>query len=154
MPVVFLFGRGAGPGFAGRPAAERTERTGDSMATWGIRGAIDVASNDRTEILEATRQLLERIVAENRLRGEEIVSVLFSTTADLDAAPPAEAARGMGWVQTPLLCVQEMAVRGGLPRCIRVLIHVAGDRPAGRIRHVYLGGARSLRPDWASEATR
>jgi len=122
------------------------------MPTWGIRGAIDVSTNDRRDILEATRRLLDRIVAENRLPEEEIVSVLFSVTADLDAAPPAEAARGIGWVETPLFCVQEMAVRGGLPRCIRVLIHVDGARPSGGVRHIYLGGAQSLRPDWAAEA--
>ena len=122
------------------------------MGCYGIRGAIDVPSNRAEEILTATRSLLERMTAENAIRVEAIASVIFSATADLDAVAPAKAARELGWTQTPLFCVQEMSVSGALPRCIRVLMHVNGDRTHDEVRHVYLGAARSLRPDWAEEA--
>ena len=122
------------------------------MGCYGVRGAIDVPSNQAEEILNATRALLEQMTAENAIRVEAIASVIFSATADLDAVAPAKAARELGWTQTPLFCVQEMTVRGALPRCIRVLMHVNGDRTTGGVRHVYLGAARSLRPDWSEEA--
>jgi len=122
------------------------------MSCFGIRGAVDVPHNRAEEILGATRDLLERIVIENALRVEDIVSVVFSVTADLDAVAPARAARDLGWTNTPLFCVQEMNVSGGMARCIRVLMHVNGHRSAEEIQHVYLGEARSLRPDWAKGA--
>ena len=117
------------------------------MTCRGIRGAISVDTNSAEAIIAATRELLECIVAANDLSAEEIASVIFSTTADLDAAYPARAAREMGWADTPLLCVQEMAVVGSLARCIRVLVHWNTDCSPEQIRHVYLGEARALRPD-------
>jgi chorismate mutase len=47
------------------------------------------------------------------------------------------------------LSVEDVA--RSLPRCIRVLVHWNTDLPPERIRHVYLGRARALRPDWARE---
>jgi chorismate mutase len=117
------------------------------MVCRGIRGAITVESNDEQAILKAARELLESIVAANGVAVEDVVSVLFSVTPDLDAVNPARAAREMGWSHTPLLSVQEMAVGNGLPRCIRVLIHWNTDRSPEQVRHIYLGEARILRPD-------
>ena len=117
------------------------------MTCRGIRGAISVDTNSAEAIIAATRELLERIVAANDLSVEEVASVIFSTTADLDAAYPARAAREMGWADTPLLCVQEMAVVGSLARCVRVLVHWNTDCSLEQIQHVYLGEARALRPD-------
>jgi len=119
------------------------------MTCRGIRGAISVKAN--TAIVSATRELLERIVAANPLQVEEIASVIFTATPDLSAAYPACAAREMGWVNVPLLCMQEMAVAGSLSRCIRVLVHWNTDLPASQIRHVYLGAAQTLRPDLMEE---
>ena len=117
------------------------------MKCRGIRGAITVETNTENAILSATRTLLEQIVAANELIIGDIASVTFTATADLDAVYPAVAAREMGWTHTPLLCMQELAVRGSLPRCIRVLIHWNTERAPDEIRHVYLGEARKLRPD-------
>ena len=121
------------------------------MTVRGIRGATSVDVNDAEPIVAATRELLERIVAANGLATEDVASVIFTATSDLDAAYPARAAREMGWVHVPLLCMQEMAVVGSLPRCIRVLVLWNTDRPAGQIRHVYLRRARALRPDLVEE---
>jgi chorismate mutase len=121
------------------------------MTVRGIRGATSVDVNDAEPIIAATRELLERIVAANGLATEDVASVIFTATSDLDAAYPARAAREMGWVHVPLLCMQEMAVVGSLPRCIRVLVLWNTDRPAGQIRHVYLRRARALRPDLVKE---
>ena len=112
----------------------------------GIRGATTAHANTREAILEATRDMLERIIAANDLRAEDIGSVIFSTTPDLNAEFPAVAARNMGFSAVPLLCAREVPVPGALPRVIRVLMHYhAPDNHVSR--HVYLGEARALRQD-------
>lgn len=121
------------------------------MTCRGIRGAICAKANEVDAILTATHQLLSHIVAHNELSADDVASVIFTATPDLDAACPARAARRMGWTNVPLLCVQEMAVEGTLPHCIRVLIHWNTDHPPDQIRHVYLGQARALRPDLVEE---
>ncbi|MBN1978066.1 MAG: chorismate mutase [Anaerolineae bacterium] len=120
------------------------------MTCRGIRGAVCVETNDAAAIVAATREMLEHIVADNDLAVEDIACVIFTATPDLDTAYPARAAREMGWMTTPLLCEQEMAVKSGLPHCIRVLLLWNTDLPADRVRHVYLGKARALRPDLAN----
>lgn len=122
----------------------------------GIRGATSVEANTPEAILAATRELLERIVAANDLQVEEVASVIFTATPDLDAVYPARAARELGWQHTPLLCMQELDVAGSLSRCVRVLVHWNTDRGPAQVRHVYLGAARALRPDLvaAEEGTR
>lgn len=86
----------------------------------------------------------------NGVRPQDIASAVFTVTEDLDAAFPAVAARGLsGWKDVPLLCVREIPVPGSLGHCIRILIHWNTDRPQAEIRHVFLRGARHLRPEWA-----
>jgi chorismate mutase len=120
------------------------------MPIRGIRGAITVANNEPTEILTATRQLLEAIQSCNpELQPEDIASIFFTVTKDLNAVYPAKAARDMGWIEVPMLCACEIPVPNGLPKCIRVLIHWNTDIPQRDVQHAYLGEAVSLRPDWA-----
>jgi len=121
------------------------------MGWCGIRGATSVERNDETEILDATRRLLDEMRSENDIPIDRIVSVIFTVTPDLDAAYPARAAREIGWDQTPLLCMSDMTVPGSLPRCIRVLMHAQLDCSIGEIRHVYHGKAVALRPDLQRE---
>ena len=121
------------------------------MSCRGIRGAITVNENRQELILAAVHELLARIVEANELDVGDVASVIFTATPDLDAVPPAHAAREMGWTGVPLLCMQEMAVAGALPCCIRVLIHWNTERSQDQIRHIYLGGARALRPDLSGD---
>lgn len=118
------------------------------MPVRGVRGAIDV-SDDRSEsILAATKELLSAILEANpTLHSEDLASGIFTTTEDLSAAYPAQAAREMGWNAVPMICSREIPVPGGLARCIRVLLQWNTDLPQQAIRHVYLGAAASLRPD-------
>jgi chorismate mutase len=121
--------------------------------TWGcrgVRGATTAEANTRDAILDATREMLEQIVAANDLRVEDIASAIFSTTPDLTAEFPAVAARQIGWLDTALMCTHEMAVPGSLERCIRVLIHWNTTRQPGEIVHVYVRGAQRLRPERAA----
>ena len=114
-----------------------------------IRGATQVDADDATQILGRTRELLAAILAENALTSDAVVDVIFTATRDLRSRTPAEAARALGWTDVPLLCVQEMDVDHALPRCIRVLMHVQTDTARTGLTHVYLHGARALRPDLA-----
>jgi chorismate mutase len=121
------------------------------MPVRGIRGATSAQSDTRAEILEITRELVGEILRLNQIVDfDEIVSVLFTTTPDLTAAFPAEAAREMGMNLVPLLCASEIAVPGRLARCVRVLIHLNTEKPAREMVHVYLREAKSLRPDMQS----
>ena len=114
----------------------------------GIRGATTVLRNDAGEILEATRELLQAIIDENRLATEDIASAIFTVTPDLNAEFPATAAREMlGWQSVPLLCATEINVPGSLKKCIRVLLHVNTEHSQQGLRHVYLRRATQLRTD-------
>lgn len=112
-----------------------------------IRGAITVENNDAAEILAATEKMLKKIIEENDLKTEDMVSMLFSLTPDLNAVFPARAARNMGIVNVPLMCMSEIPIDGALKKCVRVLLHINSDKTLDEINHVYLGGAVVLRPD-------
>lgn len=106
----------------------------------------------KAEVLDATRELLETLLAKNDLteRHDDIVSAVFTTTPDLASCFPAEAARELGMSQVPLLCATEIGVAGAMPRCIRVLLHVNTTRTQAEMTHVYLRDAKKLRPDMTS----
>ncbi len=113
----------------------------------GIRGATQIEANTVAAIEEGVAELCRAITEMNRLEPEEIVWAIFTVTHDLDADFPARAARVRGgWAAVPMICSREIPVPGSLPRVIRVLIHVDSGTPQDA-RHVYLRGARALRPD-------
>ncbi len=118
------------------------------MSIRGIRGAIDVPTDEAEVVLQATRWLLDAIMEANpRLHPDDLASVLFTTTPDLHSVHPAKAARQMGWNNVPLLCFQEMLVEDSLQRVVRVLAHWNTELPQAAIQHVYLGEAAQLRSD-------
>lgn len=121
------------------------------MPVRGLRGAINCDENTPPSILAATRELLQEIIRANDLTDfDEIVSAIFTTSPDLNAAFPAEAARELGMHRVPLLCGTEIAVPTGMPRCIRILLHVNTDKRQNEMVHVYLRDAKRLRPDMQS----
>jgi chorismate mutase len=122
------------------------------MLARGIRGAITADSNTKEEIIEKTKELLITLKRENDFKIEDIVSVFFSATLDLNAAFPARAARELGWDRVPLFDMQEIEVPGSLPRCIRILIQINCSKNQTEIKHCYLRGAETLRKDLAKEA--
>lgn len=109
-----------------------------------IRGAVEVDADTAEAIGRAVDALCAELTRANALDPGEIVSAFFTLTPDLHAAFPALAARKQGWGDVPMICAQEIDVPGALPRVCRVLLHVRRDAPG---THVYLGGARKLRPD-------
>lgn len=117
------------------------------MLTRGVRGATTVEANTPEAILEATKELLAAMLKVNEIDVEYVASAIFTATPDLNAEFPALAAREMGWTGVALLCGHEMNKPGSLPMCLRILLHVNTEKPAREIKHVYLRGARVLRPD-------
>lgn len=116
--------------------------------TRAIRGATTVSENTVAAIHDAVSELLDAIETQNQLDPEEIVSVIFSVTPDLDAIFPAAIARERpNWNHVPLLDVQQMQVQDSLKLCIRVLIQVNTPKPQAEIYHSYLRKAQNLRPD-------
>jgi chorismate mutase len=114
----------------------------------GIRGATTAAANTAEDILEATEELVKVLIHLNDLEPDDIASAIFTTTPDLTAWFPALAAREFGWTEVPMICTHEMAVPGSLQKAVRVLVHINTTKRASEIRHVYLKGARQLRPEW------
>jgi len=122
------------------------------MLTRGVRGAITVKANTREAILEATAELLQAMAEANGINSEDVASAFFTSSPDLNAEFPALAARQMGWTDVALLCGHEMQVPGSLSMCLRILLHVNTEKKASEIVHVYLHGARVLRPDFESRS--
>ena len=115
-----------------------------------IRGAVIVKENSIKEIKNSTVKLLKEIFAQNSLDKEKIINIIFTVTDDLDSLNPATVTRKELKIDfVPMLCIQEMKVRDGLPRCIRVMIQVCSNLNKDQIKHVYLGEAANLRPDLA-----
>ncbi len=114
----------------------------------GIRGATTASANTVEAMREAVMELLDAIETRNQFDFEEVVSVVFTATPDLDAIFPAAIARERsGWDNIPLLDIQQMYVKGSLERCIRVLIYVNTLKPQEAMIHPYLRKAQNLRPD-------
>ncbi|MDR0597028.1 MAG: chorismate mutase [Treponema sp.] len=113
---------------------------------FALRGAVQ-CKNDPEDITEQVGRLYDELLAQNNLAEPDIVSILFSVTADLDALNPAAGLRKSGRAgEASLFVLQEAAARGGLERTVRALIHCYLDEGA-RLRHVYRNGAEVLRPD-------
>jgi chorismate mutase len=118
------------------------------MAVRGIRGAISVPVDSPEEIVSATTELLNEILRLNKISHfDDIASIFFTTTPDLVATFPAEAARAIGMSHVPLLCASEIGVENRMPRCVRVLLHINTEQSQREMVHVYLREAKRLRPD-------
>ena len=117
------------------------------MRIWAIRGAVTLESDTRVQVQEKTQRLVKEMLARNDVAHEDIVSIVFTATEDVSAEFPATAARALGLGDVPLLCARELTIDGGMPLCVRIMMHVYTDRGRGELHHVYLDGARSLRDD-------
>ncbi|AIR97572.1 chorismate mutase [Streptomyces glaucescens] len=119
------------------------------MAVRAVRGAVQLERDDAEHMDAQVAALLTAILERNGLTAEDLISIWFTATPDLHSDFPAAAARGLGIVDVPLICAQELDVEGAMPRVVRVLAHIESDRPRTGIHHVYLGAAAALRKDIA-----
>ena len=112
-----------------------------------LRGATTSKHNSVESITSAVEELLAELVSRNNLIPDQIISVTFSVTKDLDACFPASIARRkIGWEKIALLDCQQMFVKDDLSKCIRLLAYVS--LPNEQMpQNPYLGKAKNLRPD-------
>ncbi|HZU74698.1 MAG TPA: chorismate mutase [Acidimicrobiales bacterium] len=118
-----------------------------SPSVRGIRGATTIDADTAEQVSARVQELVTEMLERNNLAAEDLVSVILTATEDVTSMYPATAARGLGLDDVPLLGAREISVEGGLPRCVRVLIHAETDLSREKVRHVYLHGARVLRDD-------
>jgi chorismate mutase len=115
------------------------------MKCRGIRGATTVDANNKECIYASTKALLREMIKANDVNQDDMASIIFTATDDLNAAFPAKAAREMGFVNIPLLCSREINVPNSLQSCLRVLILFNTKKKPDDIKHIYLKGAADLR---------
>jgi chorismate mutase len=119
------------------------------MSIRGIRGAIQLDTDERSHLIKSTAELLTKILHDNNVNESQLISILFTATPDVRSEFPALAARELGLGDVPLMCFVEMDVAGAMQRVIRVLVNAELDIPRSEIQHVYLRGATALRLDLA-----
>ena len=120
----------------------------------GIKGATTTKGTSARDVLDATEELLSKLIQVNNIEQDDVASVQFSTSPDLVAEFPAVAARErLGWNDVPLMCNHEMARPEALTRCIRILILWNTSKVQSEIIHVYLHDAAKLRPDLSNSNT-
>ncbi len=112
-----------------------------------LRGATTLYRYEREHVIERTAEMVLTLLERGGLTEDDLVSMVFTATADVTSVFPAEAAREVGITHVPLLCDLEIDVAGAIPRCVRVLVHAHTSRARDDLRHVYLHGARQLRTD-------
>ena len=118
-----------------------------ALTVSGLRGATTVEADTVDQVTERSQELMREIMERNGLAEDDIISALFTATADVTSIFPATAIREIGFGAVPLLCAAEIPVPGSMPLCIRVLLHVHTTRSRDEMHHVYLHGAQGLRDD-------
>lgn len=120
----------------------------NNMFTRGIRGAITVKNNTIEDIKEATITLISEMIKKNNIKLSDVSHCIFTMTNDLDAAYPAKFVRSeLKFDYVPLLCFNELNIQNSLKMCLRALIVINTEKSQEEIKHVYLEGAKILRPD-------
>jgi chorismate mutase len=116
-------------------------------AVRAIRGATTIDLDKPEHITDRVQELVSEVFERNDVDTDELISIIFTATADITSMYPATAARAMGLDDVPLFGAQELVVENMLPQCIRILVHLNTDKSRDSIDHVYLHDARRLRVD-------
>ena len=112
-----------------------------------IRGATTASGNSVREIEDAVVELISELISRNNLIQNNILSITFTATKDLDACFPASIARKFnGLDSVAFIDCQQMYVSNDIDFCIRIMAQVflPQNNP---IKHPYLRGASKLRSD-------
>ena len=117
---------------------------------FAIRGAT-FCENTKDSITNWVGEMCRLIFTENQLSSDDIVSIQFTMTEDLDVLNPATALRlysdlGLDVSSVPLFCSQEVKTIGMLKKVVRVLVTCYMPCDA-KIHPAYINGAQILRPD-------
>ena len=112
-----------------------------------IRGATTASGNSVQEIEYAVVELINELISRNNIIKNNLLSITFTATKDLDACFPASIARKCnGLDSVAFLDCQQMSVPNDIDYCIRIMVQVLLP-PNIPIKHPYLRGATKLRTD-------
>ena len=112
-----------------------------------IRGATTASGNSVKEIEDAVIELIDELISRNKLIKKNLLSIIFTSTKDLDACFPASIARKCnGLDSVAFLDCQQMYVLNDVNFCIRIMAQVLLP-PNFPVKHPYLRGASKLRKD-------
>ena len=113
-----------------------------------IRGAITIEENTIDEIKINSINMVEEIIKRNNLNIDNIISIIFSCTDDIDKAYPGKFIREHFNINNAaIMHFNEMKVNNSsyLYKCIRVTVFYNDN--IDNVSHVYLKKAKDLRKD-------
>jgi chorismate mutase len=116
-------------------------------AVRALRGATTVDTDTPEQLNTRVTDLLQRMMDDNGVGKDDLISILFTATDDIHSVFPATAARSVGFGDVPLICARELDIVGATPMCVRVMMHITTEKARGELHHVYLEGAKGLRDD-------
>ena len=112
-----------------------------------IRGATTASGNSIEEIEDSVVELIDELISRNNLVKKNLLSMIFTSTKDLDACFPASIARKCNELDSvAFLDCQQMYVTDDIDFCIRIMAQVLLP-PNNPVKHPYLRGASKLRTD-------
>ena len=112
-----------------------------------IRGATTASGNSFEDIEDAVVELINELISRNKLIKNNVLSIIFTSTKDLDACFPASIARKCNELDSvAFLDCQQMHVSNDIDFCIRIMAQVLLPQNFP-VKHPYLRGASKLRPD-------
>tara|TARA_B100000242_G_scaffold56247_1_gene33698 strand:+ start:294 stop:677 length:384 start_codon:yes stop_codon:yes gene_type:complete len=112
-----------------------------------IRGATTASGNSFEDIEDAVVELINELISRNNLIKNNVLSIIFTSTKDLDACFPASIARKCNELDSvAFLDCQQMYVSNDIKFCIRIMAQVLLPQNFP-VSHPYLRGATKLRPD-------
>ena len=124
-----------------------SEKMKDDYKITIIRGATTASRNSVKEIEIAVVELIDELISRNNLIKRNLLSIIFTSTKDLDACFPASIARKCNDLDSvAFLDCQQMYVSNDVNFCIRMMAQVLflTNNP---VNHPYLRGASKLRAD-------
>lgn len=117
---------------------------------YAIRGAV-CCENTVESITENVGKMCEILFKKNNVQAEDMVSIHFTMTNDLNVINAATALRKSNCCvdtsKVALFVSQEAQICGMLPKTIRIMLTVYLPENS-KIQAVYLNGAEKLRPDF------
>ena len=124
-----------------------SEKMKDDYKISFIRGATTATGNSAREIEDAVVELINELISRNNLIKKNLLSIIFTSTKDLNACFPASIARKCnGLDSVAFLDCQQMYVPDDVDFCIRIMVQVL--LPLNNpVQHPYLRGASKLRTD-------
>lgn|SRR5690348_14905297 len=117
------------------------------MSVRAVRGATQLEADERDHLLARVAEMVRGTMEANELTLDDFISIIFTSTSDLNSEFPAYAARQLGFHDVPLICARELEIDGSMPRVVRMMAHVESHLTRAEVTHVYLHGAAALRRD-------